>query len=178
LRKTGTVAACPARPQYVLIAPRAAAGLRKLVLRQMNGCATAYTADMKTDSPPARNVFSEPLVPCSFNPVTGFFRDGCCKTSAEDAGTHVICAVMTDEFLDFSKSRGNDLGTPLPDWGFPGLKAGDQWCLCALRWKEAYLADAAPDVILESTNYSALDIIPLEILQRFDHRGQRASPDE
>jgi uncharacterized protein (DUF2237 family) len=133
---------------------------------------------MKTDSPPARNVFSEPLVPCSFHPVTGFFRDGCCKTNAEDIGTHVVCAVMSDEFLEFSKSRGNDLSTPVPESGFPGLKTCDQWCLCALRWKEAYLAGAAPFVVMESTNYSALDIIPLEILQRFDHRRQGAFPDE
>ena len=85
----------------------------------------------------ARNVFNEPLVPCSFSPVTGFFRDGSCKTAEEDSGNHVICAVMSEEFLAFSRSCGNDLSTPVPEWGFPGLKAGDQWCLCALRWLEA-----------------------------------------
>lgn len=123
-------------------------------------------------SPPARNVYGEPLVPCSFDPLTGFFRDGCCKTNAEDAGTHVVCAIMTEEFLEFSRERGNDLSTPVPEWGFRGLRSGDHWCLCALRWIEAYQADAAPLVVLESTNYSALDLIPLEVLQLFDHRSQ------
>jgi uncharacterized protein (DUF2237 family) len=127
---------------------------------------------MKTNTPPARNVFGEPLVPCSFAPLTGYFRDGCCKTNAEDVGTHVVCAIMTEDFLKFSTSRGNDLSRPMPQWGFPGLSAGDQWCLCALRWKEAFLAGAAPMVVLESTNYSALDIIPLEVLEKFDHRNR------
>lgn len=119
---------------------------------------------------PARNVFGEPLVPCSFDPLTGFFRDGCCKTDKEDVGTHVICAIMTAEFLAFSKSRGNDLSTPVPQWGFPGLKAGDQWCLCALRWVEAVKADAAPLVVLESCNHSALDIVGLELLSQFEYQ--------
>src|ERR1700694_5433721 len=99
---------------------------------------------MKPDIPPARNVFGEPLVPCSLNPLTGFFRDGCCKTTMDDVGTHVVCAIMTADFLEFSLIRGNDLSTPMPEWGFPGLKAGDQWCLCALRWKEAFLGGMAP----------------------------------
>jgi len=129
---------------------------------------------MRPATPPARNVFNEPLVPCSFDPLTGFFRDGCCKTNADDIGTHVVCAIMTEEFLEFSRSRGNDLSTPMPEWGFPGLKPGDQWCLCAVRWKEAYLSDAAPLVVLESTNYTALDLIDMEVLQRFDHRLQDA----
>ena len=115
----------------------------------------------------ARNVFNEPLVPCSFSPVTGFFRDGCCKTAEEDSGNHVICAVMSEEFLAFSRSCGNDLSTPVPEWGFPGLRAGDQWCLCALRWLEAYLAGAAPYVILESTSFHALDIVDLDALKRY-----------
>lgn len=119
------------------------------------------------DSRIARNVFNEPLVPCSFSPVTGFFRDGCCRTAGEDAGNHVICAVMSEEFLAFSKSCGNDLSTPVPEWGFPGLRAGDQWCLCALRWLEAYLAGAAPHVILESTSFHALDIVDLDALKRY-----------
>lgn len=123
----------------------------------------------QSSPPPARNVFGEPLVPCSFDPLTGFFRDGCCKTNAEDVGTHVVCAVMTEEFLEFSRSRGNDLSTPVPEWGFRGLKAGDQWCLCAIRWIEAYQAGAAPRVVLESTNFNALDHIPLGVLQQFDH---------
>jgi hypothetical protein len=126
---------------------------------------------MTANLPPARNVLGEPLVPCSFDPLTGFFRDGCCKTSQEDIGTHVVCAIMTAEFLAFSASRGNDLSTPVPEWGFPGLKPGDQWCLCAVRWNEAYLAGAAPQVVLESTNFSALDHTPLEALQRYSHRG-------
>lgn len=125
-------------------------------------------------SPPARNVFGEPLVPCSFDPLTGFFRDGCCKTNADDVGTHVVCAIMTEEFLEFSLSRGNDLITPVPASGFPGLKPGDQWCLCVLRWSEACLAGAAPHVVLESTNYSALDSVPLDVLLRFDHRTRNA----
>lgn len=128
---------------------------------------------MKPNPAPARNVLGQPLVPCSFNPLTGFFRDGCCKTNADDTGTHVICAVMTDEFLEFSLSRGNDLSTPHPEWAFPGLRAGDQWCLCALRWVEAFQAGVAPSVVLESTNYNALDTIPIEILQQFDHRRQK-----
>ncbi len=129
---------------------------------------------MSSPTPPARNVYGEPLVPCSFDPLTGFFRDGCCKTNSEDFGTHVVCAVMTEEFLDFSKAQGNDLSAPRPELGFPGLKPGDQWCLCAVRWSEAYLAGAAPDVVLESTNFSALDSIPIEALQRFDHRKRSA----
>jgi uncharacterized protein len=125
---------------------------------------------MATASQPARNIYGEPLVPCSFNPVTGFFRDGCCKTSTEDVGTHVVCAIMTAEFLEFSATRGNDLSTPVPEWGFPGLKPGDQWCLCALRWNEALAAGMAPPVVLESTNFSALDLIDEEVLKQFDHR--------
>jgi uncharacterized protein (DUF2237 family) len=123
-------------------------------------------------TPPARNVFGEPLVPCSFDPLTGFFRDGCCKTNQEDTGTHVVCAVMTEEFLEFSRSHGNDLSTPMPEWGFPGLKPGDHWCLCALRWIEALYEDAAPSVVLESTSYTALDFIDIELLRRFDDRNQ------
>jgi uncharacterized protein (DUF2237 family) len=125
---------------------------------------------MNANTLPARNVYGEPLVPCSFDPLTGFFRDGCCKTNEEDVGTHVICTVMTEEFLEFSSSRGNDLSTPIPEWGFPGLKPGDQWCLCALRWVEAFAAGAAPLVVLESSNYHALDLIDIEVLKRFDYR--------
>ncbi|MDB5838682.1 MAG: hypothetical protein JWQ23_634 [Herminiimonas sp.] len=125
---------------------------------------------MNTKALPARNVYGEPLVPCSFDPLTGFFRDGCCKTNDEDIGTHVVCAVMTEDFLVFSSSRGNDLSTPVPEWGFPGLKPGDQWCLCALRWMEACVADAAPLVVLESCNYHVLDLIDIDVLKRFDYR--------
>jgi uncharacterized protein (DUF2237 family) len=113
-----------------------------------------------------RNVFNEPLVPCSFDPLTGYFRDGCCRTSEDDIGTHVICAIMSNEFLAFSKSMGNDLTTPRPQWGFPGLSAGDHWCLCALRWKEAYQAGKAPQVVLESTNRRVLEVVELDTLRK------------
>ena len=113
----------------------------------------------------ARNVLGAPLQPCSFDPNTGFFRDGHCHTCAQDHGSHTVCAVMTAEFLDFSKSRGNDLTTPMPQYEFPGLKPGDQWCLCAGRWLEAYEAGKAPKVNLEATNEAALAIVPLEALQ-------------
>jgi uncharacterized protein (DUF2237 family) len=113
-----------------------------------------------------RNVFNQPLVPCSFDPLTGYFRDGCCRTSEDDIGTHVVCAIMSDEFLAFSKSRGNDLTTPRPQWGFPGLSPGDHWCLCALRWKEAYQAGKAPQVILESTNRRVLEVVELDTLTK------------
>jgi uncharacterized protein (DUF2237 family) len=113
-----------------------------------------------------RNVFNEPLVPCSFDPLTGYFRDGCCRTSEDDIGTHVICAIMSNEFLAFSKSMGNDLTTPRPQSGFPGLSAGDHWCLCALRWKEAYQAGKAPQVVLESTNRRVLEVVELDTLRK------------
>ena len=112
-----------------------------------------------------RNVLGGPLEPCSFDPTTGFFRDGHCHTCAEDHGSHTVCAVMTAEFLAFSQSRGNDLTTPMPQYEFPGLKPGDQWCLCAGRWLEAYEAGKAPKVNLEATNEAALAIVPLEALQ-------------
>ena len=115
---------------------------------------------------PSRNVFGEPLQPCSTAPLTGFFRNGCCDTSAEDVGSHTVCVVMTDAFLRFSKSRGNDLSTPLPESGFPGLKAGDRWCLCAPRWREAFEAGQAPLVVLRATHQGALDHCALEDLKR------------
>ena len=123
--------------------------------------------------PPPKNVFNEPLVPCSFDPLTGFFRDGCCRTTEDDVGTHVVCAVMTEEFLKFSANRGNDLSTPIPEYGFPGLKPGDHWCLCVQRWVEAFTAGMAPLVVLESTSYHALDTVALEVLQLYDHRVRR-----
>jgi hypothetical protein len=97
--------------------------------------------------------------------MTGFFRDGICRTHAQDVGTHVVCAVMTDEFLDYTRSRGNDLSTPRPEFDFPGLKAGDGWCLCVLRWKEAVNAGVAPPVRLEATHEKALDYVSLEVLK-------------
>jgi len=115
----------------------------------------------------ARNVLGQELVPCSMDPVTGFFRNGCCETGPHDVGMHTVCAVMTAEFLSYSKSVGNDLSTPHPDLGFEGLKPGDRWCLCAPRWKEALDAGAAPQVVLDSTHEETLAIVPLGILK--DH---------
>jgi uncharacterized protein (DUF2237 family) len=113
----------------------------------------------------AVNVLGSALVPCSYDPLTGFYRDGCCKTDAHDAGSHVICAKVTQEFLDFSISVGNDLSTPRPEYRFAGLKAGDRWCLCARRWQEAFQAGLAPPVVLESTHERALDFVTLAQLQ-------------
>ena len=109
----------------------------------------------------ALNVLGTALVPCSYDPLTGYFRDGCCNTDAQDHGTHVICARVTQAFLDFSLSKGNDLITPQPAYRFAGLKPGDRWCLCAMRWKEALAAGAAPPVVLESTHAKALEFISL-----------------
>lgn len=114
--------------------------------------------------PQAQNVLGEPLIPCSMNPVTGYFRDGCCATREDDVGTHVVCARMTESFLRFSKSRGNDLSTPMPQYQFPGLSEGDWWCLCAMRWREAWEAGVAPQVTLVSTHAKALEFVPLEAL--------------
>jgi uncharacterized protein len=115
----------------------------------------------------ARNVFEEPLDMCSIQPTTGFYRDGCCNTGQEDIGSHTVCAVMTSAFLDFSKSRGNDLSTPMPELGFPGLKPGDRWCLCAPRWQEAFEAGQAPRVVLRATHEGALTHCSLAALKRF-----------
>jgi uncharacterized protein (DUF2237 family) len=115
----------------------------------------------------ARNVLGEELIPCSLDPVTGFFRNGCCETGPHDVGMHTVCAVMTAEFLSYSKSVGNDLSTPRPDLGFSGLQPGDRWCLCAPRWKEALDAGAAPQVVLESTHEETLAIVPLGILKDY-----------
>ena len=113
----------------------------------------------------ALNVLGTPLQACSYDPLTGYFRDGCCNTREDDTGSHVVCARVTQAFLDFSRARGNDLVTPAPAWRFPGLKAGDRWCLCALRWKEAWEAGVAPPVVLEATHQRALDFVPLQALQ-------------
>jgi uncharacterized protein len=112
-----------------------------------------------------RNVLGGELTPCSFEPLTGYYRTGCCDTRGDDPGMHVVCAVMTDEFLDFSASRGNDLSTPMPQYGFPGLRAGDQWCLCASRWQEAYEAGQAPQVVLAATHLAALEYADLDALR-------------
>ncbi|MDR7230696.1 uncharacterized protein (DUF2237 family) [Caulobacter sp. BE264] len=115
----------------------------------------------------ARNVLGQALAPCSFNPVTGFYRNGCCETGPHDLGLHTVCAVMTSDFLAFSKAQGNDLSTPRPDLAFPGLKPGDRWCLCAGRWKEALDAGVAPQVVLEATHEEMLAVVPLGVLK--DH---------
>jgi hypothetical protein len=117
--------------------------------------------------PEARNVLGGELAPCSTRPLTGFFRNGCCETGPDDTGLHTVCCVMTAEFLAFSQSVGNDLTTPQPLYGFPGLKPGDRWCLCAPRWKEALDAGLAPPVVLEATHEETLAITPLGILK--DH---------
>ena len=114
-----------------------------------------------------RNVLGEPLENCSLQPMTGFFRNGCCDTSREDIGSHTVCAVMTETFLEFSKSRGNDLSTPVPEYGFPGLRPGDRWCLCAPRWREAFEAQCAPRVMLRATHEAALEYCTLPDLKRF-----------
>ena len=115
---------------------------------------------------PAVNVLGGALLPCSENPLTGFFRDGHCNTCAEDAGSHTVCALMTAEFLAYSKYVGNDLSTPNPAYGFAGLKPGDQWCLCAARFLQAHDEGCAPQVRLEATHERALDIVPLDVLKQ------------
>ncbi|MBV9974309.1 MAG: DUF2237 domain-containing protein [Hyphomicrobiales bacterium] len=114
----------------------------------------------------SKNVLGGTLQPCSMNPMTGFFRNGCCDTGREDVGSHTVCAVMTAEFLAFSKAAGNDLSTPMPDFGFPGLKPGDRWCLCAPRWQEALAAGKAPRVALLATEAGALEHCELADLKR------------
>ena len=116
---------------------------------------------------PSRNVLGGVLENCSLKPMTGFFRNGCCDTGAEDVGSHTVCVVATAEFLTFSKSRGNDLSTPAPEYGFPGLQPGDRWCLCAPRWQEALEADSAPRVVLRATHEGALDYCALADLKRY-----------
>ncbi len=116
---------------------------------------------------PSRNVLGEKLESCSIKPATGFFRNGCCDTSVEDVGSHTVCAVMTAEFLAFSKASGNDLSTPVPQFGFAGLKPGDRWCLCAPRWQEAFAAGQAPRVVLRATHEGALQYCALADLKRF-----------
>jgi uncharacterized protein (DUF2237 family) len=120
----------------------------------------------KVTAPGERNVLGGPLELCSLDPLTGFFRDGCCRTDPEDGGSHTVCARMTAEFLAFSAAAGNDLSTPRPELGFPGLKPGDRWCLCAPRWTEAQAHGAAPEVFLEATHSGALEHCDLEALRR------------
>lgn len=117
-----------------------------------------------------KNVLGTALQACSMNPLTGFTRSGCCETGPEDTGRHTVCAQMTEEFLIFSKTRGNDLSTPRPEYDFPGLKAGDRWCLCAARWQEAVEEGIAPPVILESTHEKALEVVNLADLKYHELR--------
>ncbi len=114
----------------------------------------------------AKNVLGTDLQTCSTDPMTGYYRDGCCNTGGGDFGVHAVCSVMTDSFLEFSKAAGNDLSTPIPEYQFPGLHAGDQWCLCAKRWQEAFENGMAPKVVLEATHMSALEFIDLEDLKK------------
>ena len=113
------------------------------------------------------NVFGEALQGCSEQPLTGFFRDGCCNTSDADSGSHTVCVEVTREFLEFSRFRGNDLSTPRPEFRFPGLKPGDRWCLCAARWLEAQQGGMAPRVVLKGTHERALEVEPLELLKKY-----------
>lgn len=120
----------------------------------------------------ALNVLGQPLQACSYDPLTGYFRDGCCNTDEHDHGTHVVCARMTAEFLEFSAERGNDLITERPEWRFPGLKPGDRWCLCATRWREAFQAGVAPQVVLEATHEKVLDYVTLDDLKAHEYKRQ------
>jgi uncharacterized protein (DUF2237 family) len=123
---------------------------------------------MLTKSPiEQRNVFGDPIQVCSLKPRTGFFRTGCCETGPEDVGVHTVCVEVTAEFLAFSKSRGNDLSTPRPEFDFPGINPGDRWCLCADRWQEALDAGVAPRVVLAATHEATLEIVQLADLKRF-----------
>jgi hypothetical protein len=120
---------------------------------------------------PAKNVLGESLESCCYEPMTGYWRDGYCRTGAEDRGTHVVCAIMTEEFLAFTKRKGNDLSTPNPAYQFPGLKPGDKWCLCILRWLEAERAGVAPLVVLASTDDKALDYTTLALLEKYAYKN-------
>ena len=113
------------------------------------------------------NVFGRPLESCSVSPMTGYFRDGCCRSDPTDRGLHVVCVVMTADFLAFSRDRGNDLSTPHPEFDFPGLKPGDRWCLCAMRWLEALQVGMAPDVVLEATHLNTLGVVTLDQLRLY-----------
>ncbi len=114
------------------------------------------------------NILGTPLKPCCNDPAIGYFRDGFCRTIQEDSGTHILCAIITQEFLDFTKSRGNNLSTPIPQWSFPGLKPGSKWCLCISRWLEAERAGKAPFVVLEATHQKALEYTTLELMQKYE----------
>ena len=137
-----------------------------LVLNQhkRSPCRASEPYDLRVATE-GRNVLGGELEPCGLDPLTGFFRDGSCRTGGQDVGVHAVCAVMTEEFLEFSSSVGNDLSTPRPEWGFPGLRPGDRWCLCASRWQEALAAGTAPPVVLEATHVLALEFSSLDDLR-------------
>ena len=132
--------------------------------------AAGYPAAVAAE--PDVNVVGGELRPCSYDPVTGFFRNGCCSTGPEDVGGHTVCAVVTEEFLEFSRLAGNDLSTPRPEFGFAGLRPGDRWCVCASRWLEAHRAGCAPPVVLGATHARALEVVPIEVLT-----ARAAAPD-
>ena len=137
-------------------------------IRECGTCPVEGWQDDKTaavDMTEARNVLGEPLAICSESPKTGFYRDGCCRTGPDDLGTHAVCVQMSEEFLEFSRARGNDLSAPRPEFGFPGLKSGDRWCLCAQRWQEAHEAGLAPRVVLTATDEAALRYVALDDLK-------------
>lgn len=122
---------------------------------------------MDTTPSPSLNVFGEPLDPCNLHPSTGYYRDGACNTCEQDIGSHTVCVETTEKFLEYSRFKGNDLSTPMPEYGFPGLKSGDAWCLCAARWLQAYQDGMAPRVYLMRTHQKALDTVPLELLKEY-----------
>jgi uncharacterized protein (DUF2237 family) len=128
-------------------------------------------------TPEALNVLGRPLATCSLAPLTGYLRDGCCRNDPGDLGMHLVCVVVTADFLAFSRARGNDLGTPRPEYLFPGLKPGDRWCLCALRWLEALQAGMAPDVVLEATHVNALGVVGLAQLREYAVDAAERAPD-
>ena len=122
-----------------------------------------------------KNVFGDDLITCGTNPMTGFYRDGCCETGPDDMGTHTVCASVTQDFLEFTAKQGNDLSTPRPAFGFQGLKPGDRWCLCATRWREAYEAGHAPNVVLEATEEKTLNYIPMEVLSQYAIKSESST---
>jgi uncharacterized protein (DUF2237 family) len=122
-----------------------------------------------------KNIFGEAIATCSNNPKTGYFRDGCCNTDARDVGEHTVCIVATEEFLKFSKESGNDLSTPMPVYSFPGVHPGDKWCLCALRWVEAYENNCAPKIVLEATNETILKHIPMKLLLEYAYKEKQSA---
>ncbi len=121
----------------------------------------------------SKNIFGEPLIACSTQPLTGFFRDGCCKTDDQDTGEHTVCIIASEEFLKFSKMVGNDLSTAIPEYGFEGVKPGDHWCLCAKRWIEAYRNGFAPKIVLEATNETLLEHVSMDVLISFAYRKEQ-----